>query len=346
MRCDKLVVLVVCFVVSTSKSYAFPDFIKNGYQSCKSCHFDNTGGGPLTPYGRTIAEEKLAMFAFKSEGEAFYGKLGLAPFDLAGDFRYLVQRYQDDTVRLTQRFPMQREVSLSFQPVAQFAAVASVGLYGFEASAPEYRRYYGKLTLGGFSFRLGRFLPAFGVNIPDHTKATRSDLFGQGRESFNAEAAYTHRYFEIIGTRLLGRDTRFEVTKDPRVVQTDDFNGAAIRISVFPTKGIQAGYSLFRSDNFDGTFADYSAYHVFLGVNKVWVFAEFQSRPDGSERAYGYLGTEFMQGLWTKIEINQQGGSGESLEVFTTMQFFPRPHLEFSASQSKRQSIFIFHWYI
>jgi hypothetical protein len=326
--------------------WAFPEFIKDGYGSCKGCHYDSSGGGPLSAYGRTIAEEKLSIWSRPREGEAFYGWFGTHPFGLAGDLRHLYQRYEDDSVRLAQSFPMQREISITFDPAETVSFVASAGLYGFDAIEPEYRRYYGKITLKGFGLMVGRFMPAFGINIPDHTKATKAELFGQGKESLNAEVSYTARHWELFATRLLGRESGIKTGSTPSVLQRDDSDGLAIKASLFPFKGGQIGASIVQFQSPDDTLREYASVHVFLGTPKAWIMGEVQNHPVGGNRLWGEIGLEPIRGIWTKVEINETGQPGVNTEVFGTLQLFPRPHFEFSGSVSRKQVILITHWYI
>ncbi len=345
--CDKIVLFVLLLSFCKSGDVrAFPELIKDGYGSCKACHYDSAGGGPINPYGRSVAEEKLATWSRAKEGEAFYGIVGTAPFGIAGDFRYLVHHYEDAQVKIDQRFPMQKEVSLILDPSEHVAFVMSGGYYGFEPQDVEYRRYYGKLSFSGLGLRAGRFLPAFGINIPDHTKAIKKDLFGQGKESLNAEISYTHRYFEFFATRILGGNSGLYLGTNPTVLQRDNRDGMAFKGSVFFAKGIQIGGSFAQFDEADGQVSQYSSAHAFFGLPKAWMLIEVQEYSDRLMRGYFELGLEPLHGLWLKTELDSSGQPGENPELFGTMQFFPRPHFEFSGSVSRKQVILISHWYI
>jgi len=336
----KLLWILLC----SSPAYAFPEMIGHGYSSCKACHYDSSGGGPLTEYGHTIAEEILSVWSFQKEGDTFYGLVNTHPISLNGDFRTLFQHYEDDAIRLDQSFPMQREVSIGFDPSKNVSFIGSAGLYGPNATEYEYRRYYAKVTLGqGIGIRAGRFMPAFGILQPDHTKATR-ELFGEGKESLNLETSITHKYFELFLTRIAGSNSRITTSSKPVVVQRDDRNGYAAKLSLFLTKGVQIGGSYASLSDDASIPRDYLSYHAFVGNKKIWSFAEYQTWANGDSKLYATLGCAPVKGLWVKMEINR--AASDDPEVFGTLQFFPRPHYELLISGSKKQYFLITHFYL
>lgn len=319
--------------------------IGRGYQSCKPCHYDSSGGGPLTDYGRTAAEEILSTLSRSGEGESLYGLIDIKPFGISGDFRNLFHRYEDDQVRITQHFPMQRELSLTLDPSQNVSFVGSAGLYGPDAKEYEYRRYYGKITFGksGFGLRGGRFMPAFGIQIPDHTKGIRQ-LFGEGRESLNLEGSYTGRYLEFFITRIAGGNSGIETSSKPIVNQRDDRNGYSSKLSFFLRKGIQIGGSYTSLTDDETAIRNYVAYHAFMGDARMWVFGEYQSGPELDSTFYGVLGVQPIKGLWLKGEVDKRSKSEAS--IFGTIDFFPRPHFELTLSASRDEGFFIAHFYL
>ena len=317
--------------------------IGSGYASCKACHYDSSGGGPLTDYGRTIAEEHLSTWSRAKEGEAFYGIFSVAPFGVSGDFRSLWQRYEDDQVRLTQSFPMQREVSLTFDPSKNVSFVGSAGLYGPDAKELEYRRYYGKVALKSLGLRAGRFLPAFGLNIPDHTKGIK-ELFSQGKESLNFEASLTFKYIELFATRIAGSNSGVVTGNRPTVIQRDDRNGYAYKITVSPNKGIQLGASFASLTDDETIVRNFVSYHAFFGTDRVWLYGEHQSWPDRDFKTYGNLGIAFVRGFWFSMEAD--AAHGRKTELWTGLRWFPRPHWELTATASEKDFRLISHYYL
>jgi len=54
----RVYLLLSLFLIGV-KSFAYPNYISYGYQSCMSCHFNPMGNGPLTDYGRSVAATEL-----------------------------------------------------------------------------------------------------------------------------------------------------------------------------------------------------------------------------------------------------------------------------------------------
>ncbi len=49
---------------NAQKSFAYPDFISYGYNSCLVCHYNGAGGGPLNDYGRSLFALEIAQKPF------------------------------------------------------------------------------------------------------------------------------------------------------------------------------------------------------------------------------------------------------------------------------------------
>ncbi len=330
-------------LIANEIAAGFPEMIASGYQSCKSCHLQPTGGGPINEYGQSIAGEHLSTWSTEGEGENFHGLLGVnfKPFSFGGDFRYLMHHFKDANVEINQRFAMQKEISLIFDPAKNVSIVASAGYYGLEPDEPEFRRYFGIIRLGGLSLRGGRYLPAFGFETDNHTLGIK-ELFGQSKEALSLETAYTHRYFEVFATRVLGGQSRLEASDRPVVKQKANQDGYTGKFNAFIMKGVQAGYSYASLEDED-KLRTYSGVHAFVGTELFYSMAEFQWHPLDAYRAYGMLGVQVLKGLHLKAELD----ADEKLkEFFATAVWFPRPHFQFTASASQRQALFISHYYL
>lgn len=344
---DFAVALVLMF--ASRPALCFPEMIGQGYQRCASCHYETGGGGPTNSYGKGIAEE-MSTWSYEGEGGAFYGFLDVSPVGIHGDFRHIAYRYEDDFVTVRSHFPMQREMSLSLDASENISLLMSCGYYGYgEASLiAQCRRYFATLSAGPLRFRGGRFLPAFGINIPDHTKAVK-ELFGQGKESLNAEMSVGGKLFEVVFTRMFGRDGAGVKSGDrPTVLAGAAGDGFAIKSTLFLARGLQAGYSFAEVTEDGGSTTDtMSAYHAFFGTSRLALQAEYQQFST-SDKAYGSIGLKPLKGLWVKLEADYRADRGipEETEIFGTIQFFPRPHHEFLLSGSEKRVMFISHFYL
>lgn len=56
-------ILLILLLLSSIKSFAYPNFIGHSYTSCLNCHFNPFGGGPLTDYGRAVSATTISSKA-------------------------------------------------------------------------------------------------------------------------------------------------------------------------------------------------------------------------------------------------------------------------------------------
>src|SRR5882724_4899354 len=62
-----LILLALCLL--SGSAHAYPWMIRHHYTSCSACHFDPSGAGPITGYGRAVADGVIRMNG-TSEGAA------------------------------------------------------------------------------------------------------------------------------------------------------------------------------------------------------------------------------------------------------------------------------------
>ncbi len=179
--------LLLALGLSAAPLAAEPIFLSRQYTRCTNCHYSPTGGGLLTPYGRSLSREELSTFG-KSPGatpsgrehQFLFGALGdrLSPvslgvtlrpshldFELPGgidDSRDMLMNADVVAALRSGRFTFSGE--LGRQPRGDDPRVASFEHWiGFESDR-------------GFGGRVGRFLPAYGVRFADHTTFTRAPM--------------------------------------------------------------------------------------------------------------------------------------------------------------------------
>mgnify|MGYP000483535782 CR=1 FL=1 len=324
----------------SAPALASPEMTAHGYNSCNSCHMSPTGGGALTAYGKGVAAEIVSTWGDEQEAETFYGLFNLKPFALHGDFRYLYHRYEDENIILTQKFMMQRELGISFEPSKNVKFFFSGGYYGYEPEYIEYRKYFLSVGWGGLNLRAGRFRPAFGVEIPDHSKATRQFL-GQGSETSNVELSFTSRYAEVFLTRTFGRKAVLTSSDDPKVNVKDD-EGYTAKLNLFILPGIQLGGSYAYIED-EAEIEEVYAANFMLGNKKIFLTGEQQFFTE-SEPYYLAAGYWPFKGFLVRVEVD--GKPELEPEIFYGVQWNPRPHWEFSGSVSKQNIIATTHYYL
>ena len=328
--------LFALLFVFSSTAYGFPEMIRHGYMTCSSCHVSPVGGGALTPYGRGAAEDVLSTWSADGEGQPLFGLAGQLPswLDVGGDARGVQLKSIDQQGNWVKTYiPMQddAEVAVQVPYLPQVTVDASVGVYGPQHTV-EYRRAYLKADLGpNFSFRAGRFLAAYGVNMPDHTVATREPMgLGEGGETYNAEFAWTPPAGQSILTFIYG--DQVTITADPRDgynnKQGQEMSGASWRNALFVGDIAQVGVSYLGVSNFDSYRQAYGLF-VQTGITTHGYFlGEYDRKFENGiaeDLGLAKFGWEMKQGLFATIEGDV---AGVEKEARVGLQWFPRPHWE------------------
>ncbi len=174
-----------------SPAAAEPIFLSRQYTRCTNCHYSPTGGGLLTPYGRSLTREELSTTGRghgvppgpgqtgSGEESFLWGALGnaLGPVNVGIDLR---------PGHLDVRFPGGKD-SRNLLMNAEFVAAYRIKqwtLYGELGRQPltdgtrvdSWEHWVSYRSEKGLGIRAGRFLPAYGVRFADHTAFNRRPL--------------------------------------------------------------------------------------------------------------------------------------------------------------------------
>ena len=237
--------LSVLVFLQAGIALGYPETIRHGYnKACSTCHVSPTGGGVTTDYGR-MASEDFASFAPTESAGLLGGALPSVDWlKVGGDTRYMDLQ----TSGFHKAFLMQNDVELALG-TEEVTFAATYGRYGDDGTPPESRRNYVLWRPSPyFSARAGRFFPAYGLGIPDHTAATRGPLgFGEGKESVNAELGGHADFGELFVTGAAGDGSLFRASKDDGSYQVVARGpGALVRASVFvPNATLGASYAIY-----------------------------------------------------------------------------------------------------
>jgi hypothetical protein len=180
------VLVGVAVAVGASRAHAEPIFLSRQYTSCTTCHFSPTGGGLLTPYGRSLSREELSTTG-KSHEPVANGAVPTTGWDLsqnrfgrlsAGiDVRPAHLDVRFDGGSVTRDFLMTADVIAAYR-VNEWTVYGELGrqprLDGTKIDSYEY--WVAHQAEKGLGLRAGRFLPAYGVRLADHTAFTRAPL--------------------------------------------------------------------------------------------------------------------------------------------------------------------------
>ncbi len=185
-----LVILSFLAAGGARRASAEPTFLSKQYPRCTACHYSASGGGLLTPYGRSLSREEISTFGRQGAGgvpgggargeEGFlFGALpSESPLQLGLDVRPSHLAVDAAGRALPDRnFLMNLDLQAAWRQ-GRWTAYGSVGrepAYG-GARPISYEHWVAYQVSDGVSVRGGRFLPAYGVRFADHTSFTREGL--------------------------------------------------------------------------------------------------------------------------------------------------------------------------
>ena len=201
MRRAAVAALAGLLLTAADHAGAEPIFLSRQYARCTNCHFSPTGGGLLTPYGRSLSREDLSTFG-KSRGsspsgrehEFLFGALGdaLRPVSVGSDVWPAHLDVDAAGFESTRNFLMNTDVTVAFRR-ENWTAYGELGRQprGGEVRIASFEHWLGYQT-SHLGARAGRFLPAYGVRFADHTSFTRAPLgLDTNDQVYAIELSYT-----------------------------------------------------------------------------------------------------------------------------------------------------------
>ena len=178
---------------------AEPTFLSKQYPRCTACHYSASGGGLLTPYGRSLSREEISTFGrrdpaveagVRAEEEFLlgFGAIGSeSPLQLGVDVRPSRLRIEVAGRELPDRNLL---MNLDLQAAWRFADWTAYGTAGRRPGGGfvSYEHWIARQISGRVSVRGGRFLPAYGVRFADHTALSRRQLgLGEDDQVYGVE---------------------------------------------------------------------------------------------------------------------------------------------------------------
>ena len=217
----KLSILFVLLISSifTFEAKAFPNMVRHGYTTCLTCHYNASGGGSLTSYGKYIAGETLGTFNtsetamgwLKKPAEYEDRNKSLADsYVIAFLGRAVQYQFESDKLKRTDRRFMQADLEGAVD-YKDWVALLTTGprldskAPGQEDSDFYVRRWYvGRQTLN-YSIKGGKFFPEYGLNLPNHNVVTRKGLFfNHDQEPETIQASYFTQTFDFTVAKVKG----------------------------------------------------------------------------------------------------------------------------------------------
>lgn len=334
--------LIIFLALLTGRqALAFTEMTRLGYFSCSTCHVSSAGGDVLTPYGRSLAADRLSTWSAKGEEDVPLKVSPVSPdwFLAGGDSRGIA--IDSESVAGSERKVIRMQSDLAAALVLpHFVAQVQGGEAGQGTPvADQYaiRNAWAQVDYAGFSLRGGKFLPRYGLNIPQHFVNVRSELgFDDGDENLAAELSYGGEDDEVTLTRTFGgSDVLSSKDQGGTLAYYHRINGQRIGASALYAKN-KLTQEVRYAAGLNGTF------YLPGGLTFALAEADYQVRyaADGvpKKEAFGYLriGTEVAQGLIPFVSaqgtIEDLALPHQKVETYGLgVNWFPRPHFELEA---------------
>jgi len=355
--------------LNSSLAHGFPDTVRHGYTNCTTCHLSPSGGGLLTPYGRSLSSELLSTWGTEDEAQWLHGIFqtkmnSKVETSFGGDVRYLDKvEYEDHKHNEHEGFLMQAQLrgALSYET---FKLIASLGKIEDpkESSAikPVSPEHYVLWSLKEeIYFRFGKFEPIYGLRLPDHNLFIKSAVeLVPWLEREGAEFIYE-------GEKQMLSVSGFQSTSEmPANLQKTGFSlsynqivgdSQRLGLSSMSTEG-QGSRS--QSFSLHGTlhFSEKDYLH--------WDLTKASSNDITKNVSFFRWSYEITKGLSPFLQYqskktlsssNTQSSSASEFKSAIGAIWFPRPHFELMAfieshhsdtKKTENESFFLFHYYL
>lgn len=344
--------LILAFGCYQGTVLAFPDTARHGYVNCGVCHVSMAGGGTLTPYGRALSAEFMSTWANETEGQPFHGAVESLPESLlVGGGLRTVQTYTDTPkVRQGRYFLMQSDVELGWATEA-YTVLAS---FGRDINSPDShkddewvsaRHFVGFGINDNVSIRLGKFMKAYGLTIPNHTAQIKRGLgWSEFSETYNAEVNFFAESYVVSVTGIGGRPDDDDEDSEKGFALTGHF------LSLNPNLRIGASFYLGRNE--DKTERKiFGPDFVFAPNKRTYLMGEYdlvQIAPKEGESLQGFVtytqfGYELLKGLDITLTHEAKKNDREEDQLAFSgygpgIRFSPRPHLILTGEWQKQKT--------
>jgi len=322
---------------------AFPELTRYGYNSCTACHVSPSGGGLLTSYGRSLSSEILSTWGTEKDAGLFWRAVDRETIEkyllVGGDIRGVQVHHENINAKDGRFIYMQSDVELGFNQERWGGAIA-IGEVQNNVWKPFARSYYAfwrprdELTV-----RAGRFLPSYGLRLPDHIAFTRSFLgFGLDGIRDGAEAQWT------------GETWTLNLTEAKQFGASSPEAATSAQAQFFFSDRFKVGGNIWsgRSDSMNRFL---SGIWGILGFTKnLYLLSEIDRQIKSgngtnvrSVVTFNRLGYTILKGLdvFFQNEILHADLSVESSNTDRNglgLQFYPLPHFGFSGIWTKQKS--------
>lgn len=325
-------------VSAAATAGAEPAFLSRQYTRCTNCHYSATGGGMLTPYGRSLSRQELSTFGASVAGagreqEFLFGALrdATGPVKLGLELRPSHLKLEGPGYDSTRDLLMNASFQAAFTR-GGWTVFGEVGRQprGDDPRVASFEHWVSYRSPRGLGVRAGRFLPAYGIRFADHTSFTRAPL---GLD--NEDQVYAVE-LSFAGDRHL-----VQVSAGPGLA--DSVGKSAERAFTtsarwqydFTPRVVLVGSGLYRAAS--ETDLRGGATGLALGVSplkRVTVWAEADARfREGQGEAWSFLGdvsVEVYRGVWLRLSPQMLTRPGDTtagtVRLAAGLNVLPRTH--------------------
>ncbi len=336
------IVFFLLIIFFAQLSFSFPENVRHGYFSCTACHMSPSGGGVLTPYGRSLSNELMSTFgSTKNSGFLFSNpedeskiKWLRQQLNIKG-----VQTYRNTpSVEKAKFIPMQADYELAGD-LENFSIVATFG-FRSKDSSQDLKEFFSRRHYGLYRFtdqivgRIGKFMASFGLNGPDHISATRKGLgWDQGSESYNLEMNFIGESFNHTMTLISNSPEEKSVKKD---------QGFSVSSSYYWKNNSRLGFSAYQGRQSDFERVVFGPYVTISITEKLFLNSEFffqdktiksDPRHEKGYATFSRLGYETTKGLtlFAQLDRSYLNESDQSTQFDSYgpgIQWLPYPHFD------------------
>jgi hypothetical protein len=337
--------LFLIFILTFQKAHGYAEMVRHNYPNCIACHESPSGGGLLTPYGRTISHSVLSTWGSEKEARPFYGafdnKYTKTWLNIGGDLRGLQLHTNSKTAMMGRFIRMQTGVEAAVK-FMNFKFVTFFGKQeaGHMVRGESIRHYLVYQPTDELTLRAGRFVPNFGLNIPEHTLATRKGLgFDQGSERDQVETMWSGEKLNISASYSQS------VTSDSKKNQEKAFT-SQVNYTIFDS--YRLGASLWLGKENERSRQIYGLNAVLGFTKKFYYLTEFdlQSSFDRKKGLFHFskVGYELVKGFHViGLEEYRKSDLNDPKTLLNAhgigFQWFPRPHFDLEAIWNKRRAV-------
>jgi hypothetical protein len=237
---------VILFFVFASAVYSYPKFAALTGEKCQSCHVNPTGGGMRNGYGVKYSKDNL-FFKFweKANKTTEIDPKITKGISMGADMRMIA--INDETgegnPNFNTFFQMQGDLYVNAEMNKYINLMIAPGLYIPNTFGPnplptKYEVYGMVSNLpAGLYFKVGRFIPNFGIKIPEHRAYNRifNDMYTPYASDAGIEVGISPSFFTLTAGFSNGssvnrngqRNNSFDFDNQKQITVSGDFRWAA-----------------------------------------------------------------------------------------------------------------------